>query len=370
MNYNDKKNHNIEKDDMNIKSHLDASLDLSGISVSEDLINRTLEAIKKQTAEQSLESDDHLTAQKVASKDTKKVIPWNRYIRGFAGVAAAAVIVVAGYNILNNVSYKADKSSDSSFSEEMASNSVGTEDAEIDNSTMAALDGQESVNKAEDTGTTTEEENSQFTTSDNSDDATAPQFSITAGTVEGSEGSGTTGSTGGAGDSSENYGLAADATDSGSALADITLDADSVTSYTAPAAKEQPITSKGFADETERVLTFREIFLSEPERAEYVTITDEVNNTVITLTEQSAILDFYSVMDKHQFKNSSDNTGTQNYTVEINNPDVNAIYQMTIGTYITVSYTDADNSSQSYYNAVDADLLNQDLKDLVKKYSN
>jgi hypothetical protein len=48
MNNKDKKT-NIKNDELNIRSHLNASLDLNGISVSEDLINRTLEAINKQT---------------------------------------------------------------------------------------------------------------------------------------------------------------------------------------------------------------------------------------------------------------------------------------------------------------------------------
>ena len=86
MNYNGKdKNDKIELDELKIKSHLNTSLDLIGISVSEDLINRTLAAIK----EQALSGEDEVTQTSIM-KPTKKIIAWNRYIRGFAGVAAAA----------------------------------------------------------------------------------------------------------------------------------------------------------------------------------------------------------------------------------------------------------------------------------------
>ena len=98
MNHKDKSKYDrIEQDELNIKSHLNTSLDLSGISVSEDLINRTLAAIK----EQAISSEEVTKTDDLAPR--KKIIAWNRYIRGFAGVAAAALIVVIGYNFIQHM---------------------------------------------------------------------------------------------------------------------------------------------------------------------------------------------------------------------------------------------------------------------------
>lgn len=93
MNYS--KNNN---DDLNIKSHLDASLDLKGISVSEELINKTLAAIKNApSVEEEIDKDLGYN---------KKVILWNKYTRNIAKVAAVVLIVAAGYTMLRNVPKK------------------------------------------------------------------------------------------------------------------------------------------------------------------------------------------------------------------------------------------------------------------------
>ena len=88
MSFNDEKKGNNELDSLNLKSHLDTSLEQSGIRVSEDLINRTLEAIKQQSQNNNLLD--------IRNEKTKKSIPWSRYIRGVAGVAAAALIIFIG----------------------------------------------------------------------------------------------------------------------------------------------------------------------------------------------------------------------------------------------------------------------------------
>lgn len=96
MNYN--KN---EADDLKIKAHLDASLDIKGISVSEELINRTLAAIKENSAEAEISRD------KDAVK-IKRLPSWSRYIYGFAKVAAVVLIIAAGYVMLRNYPAKKD----------------------------------------------------------------------------------------------------------------------------------------------------------------------------------------------------------------------------------------------------------------------
>ena len=105
MSFDQKKKINLEYDELNIKSHLNTSLDLEGISVSEDLINRTLEAIRKSSEE----------AEKPTSVETKevperKVIPWFKYARNIAVAAAAGLILIVGINGLGQMSSKSDKS--------------------------------------------------------------------------------------------------------------------------------------------------------------------------------------------------------------------------------------------------------------------
>lgn len=87
-----------ETDDLKIKAHLDASLDKKGISVSEELISRTLAAIKadSQKADGARDRD----------ADNRRLIPWNKYIFAFARVAAVVMIVAAGYAIIRNIPAK------------------------------------------------------------------------------------------------------------------------------------------------------------------------------------------------------------------------------------------------------------------------
>lgn len=91
---------NIEKDDMNLKMHLNTSLENSGISVSEALINRTLTAIKNQ-------SDNTPAIEEIKQPETK-IIPWTRYLRNLTAVAAAGLILVMGLNSLGQKSMKND----------------------------------------------------------------------------------------------------------------------------------------------------------------------------------------------------------------------------------------------------------------------
>ncbi len=91
---------NIEKDDMNLKMHLNTSLENSGISVSAALINRTLTAIKNQ-------SDNTPAIEEIKQPETK-IIPWTRYLRNLTAVAAAGLILVMGLNSLGQKSMKND----------------------------------------------------------------------------------------------------------------------------------------------------------------------------------------------------------------------------------------------------------------------
>ncbi len=105
MSFDQKKNGNMENDELKIKSHLNTSLEKEGISVSEDLINRTLEAIRKQ----SQEATGPVRAEQERQPE-RKVIPWFKYARNFAAVAAAGMILVLGINGLEQTGKKSDQS--------------------------------------------------------------------------------------------------------------------------------------------------------------------------------------------------------------------------------------------------------------------
>lgn len=104
------KHNNIEFDDMMLKSHLNASLDKDKINVSEELINRTLAAIKSQQSSQDSLTNNH-------SPSVNRVVPFSRYVRSFAGVAAAALILVVGigaFMTLGGAKKDMEKGSDNS----------------------------------------------------------------------------------------------------------------------------------------------------------------------------------------------------------------------------------------------------------------
>ncbi|MGB4658190.1 MAG: hypothetical protein WBI07_03295, partial [Mobilitalea sp.] len=120
-----KMNNENSKDDMDIKARLNHSLDLSGITVSEDLIRRTLIKIKEQPIMLDNEAqqeelgmqkriakknqNNQLTKEEMPSEPKsfrEKIIPFSRYVRSLAGVAAAVAIFVVGIHAMQNLGSK------------------------------------------------------------------------------------------------------------------------------------------------------------------------------------------------------------------------------------------------------------------------
>lgn len=322
MNDKDKKNVNKEMDDMNIKSHLNDSLDLSGINVSEDLINRTLEAIKQQPND---------------SKDNrKKVIPWNRYVRGFAGVAAAAAFIVfAGYNVMNmgligmnsKKSAAPNESTNDTTSEEIS-------DGQILYAAPQETAKSEDTTEATDSTYTANADINAAEADDNAVafDAEAPKYTI-------------------------------------SAELKTSMDAENYAGEGTAGSAEVGIAATQKAGETV-ALTFRDICLLAPEDAESIKITDEVNKTSISLTDQIEILDFYTMMGNHQFSTSPDNSASQFYSVEIKSlKPVENLYTIWIGDNITVRYSEGDITSNSTYASLDYENFKMDLDQFFKEHS-
>jgi hypothetical protein len=300
MNY---KNNN-KNDDLNIKAHLDASLDLSGISVSEELITKTLSAIKSKTPEMTDGNDKDLNT-------NRKVITWNRYVHSFAKVAAVILIVTAGYAMLSNLRSMKDETNSLKADKDMASYNAETEESS-----------QEYAANYNDAGT-------------EADDNAAIKGAADAAGIAAVDDNA---------DSNENKIMDSE---SGKALQRFTVSAD-----TSPAA----------------VLTVRDIFLPEPETILNLIITDSKNNS-ITLTDKDGILDFYSVMDKYQYTNStaSDTAEKKNFIIEAQQQNESK-YTMSISKNIIVEYGTDDTSSQGVYEAADIALLLDDLQVFFNKY--
>lgn len=93
MSFKQKKRSLLETDNLNLKSHLNTSLETEGISVSEDLINRTLDAIKRQNA-----GEKDIIKEEVKHKEAITFV--KRHSRFLVTAAAAVIILVAGMNAI------------------------------------------------------------------------------------------------------------------------------------------------------------------------------------------------------------------------------------------------------------------------------
>jgi hypothetical protein len=334
MNYNGKdKNDKIELDELNIKSHLNTSLDLSGISVSEDLINRTLAAIK----EQALSGEDEVTQTSIM-EPTKKIIAWNRYIRGFAGVAAAVVVVVVGYNLIQRIPFGMKQSSDSSAPEIAVT---------MDNATEAAPS----------QGTTGEENQILGATAvEDKEDEIPYTITAEAGALDDE-------ST----DADKGVGLSESGEEGDTISATENADlksADRNMTQTQEFAAETPSTDNVVT------YTFREIFLPTPEQAEYITISDNRSAASITLTQPDDIEAFYLIMDSYQYSSTgTDSMIEPNYTVEMKSPELGALYTMLIGRNLTVRYTQGESTIENIYYVVDDTEFKQGLEEFFVEQS-
>lgn len=100
----------IEMDDLEIKAHLNEALSFKGITVSEDIIGRTLAAIKKSQMEESLIGDgavgDTVVDQREITSDTKKIVDisdlntnrrWTmKKVFQYSSIAAASLLLLVG----------------------------------------------------------------------------------------------------------------------------------------------------------------------------------------------------------------------------------------------------------------------------------
>lgn len=329
MNYNNEKS-NIEQDDMNIRSHLNASLDFNGISVSEDLINRTLQAV--QAASQQQDNKQDIADSK---SRTQRKAPWIAYARTFAGVAAAVLIFVAGYGLLNTAgNMKSDMNSQGKDS--VAADMAKTTNEKSDSVEYAAT-GSTDDGEIADADAAQDEVNMTSLAESKQEEQEVNKSEADASLSTGEEDA----LAAGADDTVGSPGIVSDAIDT-------------------------PMSSARPPQSLDRVeyLAFRDIFLTDPVLTQSVTVTDEVAGTFITLTSPEDISALYSVMDKYQFLYETDASVEIDYTIEIMVPDENeAVYTIAVGSSIIIDYTDKDISGHSIYKVQDSSLLLQDMKE-------
>jgi hypothetical protein len=342
MSYNDSRNNdnNMKYDDMNIKKHLNTSLDLDGISVSEELFQRTLAAIK----EQQVQREEH-GASEGEDKFGRKIVAWNRYVRSIAGVAAALILVVVGYNVvkqmpvvknettsMDGAAPEANLAMDQSASEEARTQMMAEAPAAANATTNAA---------AEDAKQAESGENSEYTIS-------ADQIA------------------------DEGYGVSAklDKSDAGTVQEGIEGET-MITKIPDDDLKthEFSTTLRG-ADASAITHTFRDILLLTPEEAEYITVSNNISNYSITLTALEDIQAFYLIMDTHQFTDDGqEEAGGQDYTVEMKNTNTQVLYTMYLGSKLLVKCIQGDNVTENVYDPDDETLLKQDIEAFLQEYS-
>ena len=306
MSFEPKKREDIENDKYNIKSHLNTSLETEGISVSEDLISRTMDAIRLQETTDINTTKDNL--------EHKKPIFLYRNVRTLITVAAAALILVIGVNairILVPIEMKGNMQNYDSAADDMGAKEMYTsEEAPKEDKVSYKMDTSDGLEL----------------------------------------------------DTKLTNGIDEDASDralSGEPAADI---------YMANKADEE-LDARGDNDilaSPEDLLTFEDITFIEATDVSVITIsyiaTDEVRN----ISNKEQLQDFYSVMKKHEFLQGMEDDTTAQYIVKLTSEDKDT--QIVFGdTAITVDHTNKDITSHSLYITADQDILLKDLAELMVK---
>lgn len=330
MSFDQKKNDNMEIDELNIKSHLNTSLDIDGISVSEDLINRTLEAIRKQSQETktTVAAAPVEVKEEPASKMERKVIPWTRYIRNLAVVAAACLILIVGVKAQEfgrkDSKTESAPSSDNSISLDRTLNKEApTADTEMAADAAAGSTATEFSAKADEQQAQLKMNADATTTADTAmDNDTAAEDNSGAGTM----------------------GIAS-------------------TGETATA----PMESSAYSDIY--TLSFRDICPIVPETAESVNITEASSDNSVFLSESADINEFYALMDLNSFAEGSESSGVNNYIIRISGNG--ASFTITIeDNYILTSYIFGEEKTDGRYVAGNHPQLLQDLGAFYNRFLN
>ncbi len=317
MNFDDKEKEQLDFEQLNIKSHLNTSMELKGISVSEDLINRTLKAINNQTVVK--QDQPPLNSQQA---ELRKSFSINKFVRGFAGVAAAAIIIVAGTQLLDgNIGgskkdLAIDMNSTAMEQEISGENGYGTYFTTDEAKSGAAETATEEPEVVADVEAKLDEN---MLTSD-------------------------------VGEQLDDANMAAVAPEKTSDTTDLT-------------------TGTSLTETEKSKLSFSQLIAPELTGTSAVELTKAEDNITVTLTDQKDIEEFYLAMEKHQFTASTVAPVNIVFQMELTNTEQNQTYLISVGDHLQIEYSDAQTTSMSTYDVVDIDGFQQDLKNLIDKYS-
>ncbi|TAH73835.1 MAG: hypothetical protein EWM47_02195 [Anaerolineaceae bacterium] len=313
MSFEPKKRNEIEMDKFNIKSHLNRSLEAEGISVSEDLISRTMDAIKLQEAKDLDKNKDN-------NKDNlvyKKPIFIYRHARTLVTVAAAVLILVVGINAIRMfapLGMKKDmaKSENSASYDDAGTTEIyQTKNAPKEDSGVPDMDTSDGL-----------QSDTKFTGGIAEDDS--------ADLVENEQ------------------------------FVDMFVESKSEDHAEISSADNDRLTSLG------EELTFVDITFIEATDVNQITITSKTTGEIKTISNQEQIDNFYVVMEKHGFRPGTEDDIAAQYVIMLNSDERDS--QIIIGeTAITVDHTYKDMSSQSVYISTDHNMLINDLNYLLTK---
>lgn len=308
MSFDQKKRSDIEVDELNIKSHLNTSLVTEEISVSEDLINRTLEAIRNNNDE-DLEVKSH-------------PVYMSGRIRTLVTVVAALLVLAVGINVIRlNVPM------------DMKSGNAVQDAKEYD------MDGKTMKNEEEDMVL--------FETTEESADV-AQESDSYDGLVQD-----------GVVDSSINID---DSVRIGSYKSDTSIEneIEDEDSMEEQAVDKSAFTIQGF------MTSFTDMVSIDSDSVTSITITSMVNNEERVITNQDQIKSFYLVMDSYSYQEGTLEDKEGYYIIDIISGDINS--NITVReSNIIVELTDKDTASQGIYTVLDHSKFIEDLKNFMSE---
>lgn len=307
---NDTEDMNI--DDFNIKYHLNASFDVSGIKVSEELIQKTLGAI-----------NDQPSTEVEKEKGILRTIrfPRNSYVRNLTSVVAALIILIGGYSLIkNNIGMKSTKN-DSNIS------------MNNDRSTEMAM--------PEAKGEFSDKDQGLFSVEENEVDDVAME-SATEDTTLIDEDDNTIGT---------------------ASLDDSVKTNEQEQLYNAAASELYSSGSEG--------VEFTRIYGGAVDVIESMVITDDAANKSVIIAEESEISKVYSILDSYLYTAAESGLSSESYfSIEIKEYQSDAINTITIGDTITISSDTGVTDSTQAYKMINLEEFNHELKVLIESYSN
>lgn len=337
-----------ESDEFNIKSHLNTSLDIDGINVTEELIQKTLNAINDSETDLT---KDKVTADKDSIPGRSRKAMVLKYSRIFAGVAAAVIILVIG---INNVGIGKKGSSDMNYS-------LMSEGTAADKTTASESTDQASTDMQ--LGGTQEGESpkaKKFAVSEDTDmgSGSANESALANGSeTSGSSDASTTSDTTTPAATADTY-VYNDRSSTASAQSPgpTNTPTDSNTADTAGDADTQ----MGIAAGTEAVtttanLTFQDIAPAKLIQITSITITDVTADKKTSLTIQSDIQNFYDTLEQQQFHAGTASDNSFRYTIKVYGSDSQDLFTMKVGDTVTISPAPDEADSKGIYIAPDKD---------------